>query len=97
MSERYLNRRAYDGRWAVKSILSGLKRTVGSMLTSGKPSQLLAEAAFHALAYTLRREGAIITQNVFNRATLCLTGPSSSCGRTSSLQRSSKRGPFQAT
>ena len=39
----------------VESFFSGLKRTMGSTLTSRKPSQLLAEAAFKVLAYTLRR------------------------------------------
>jgi len=39
----------------VASFFSGLKRTMGSTLTSRKPSQLLAEAAFKVLAYLLRR------------------------------------------
>jgi hypothetical protein len=39
----------------VESFFSGLKRTMGSTLTSRKPSQLLAEAAFKVLVYTLRR------------------------------------------
>jgi hypothetical protein len=39
----------------VASFFSGLKRTMGSTLTSRKPSQLLAQAAFKVLAYTLRR------------------------------------------
>jgi hypothetical protein len=34
----------------IKSFFSGLKRTMGSPLTSSKPSQLLAEAAFKVLA-----------------------------------------------
>ena len=55
MSERYLKRKGYGRRWAVESFFSGLKRTMGSMLTSRKPDQLLAEAAFRVLAYTLRR------------------------------------------
>jgi len=55
MSERYLARKGYGSRWAVESFFSGLKRTMGSTLTSRKPSQLLAEAAFKVLAYTLRR------------------------------------------
>jgi hypothetical protein len=55
MSERYLKRKGYGRRWAVETFFSGLKRTMGSMLTSRKPSQLLAEAAFRVLAYTLRR------------------------------------------
>ena len=40
---------------AVESFFSGLKRTMGSTLTSRTPRQLLAEAAFKVLAYTLRR------------------------------------------
>lgn len=55
MSEKYLKRSGYGSRWAVETFFSGLKRTMGSMLTSRKPKQLLAEAAFRVLAYTLRR------------------------------------------
>jgi len=55
MSGKYLARKGYGTRWAVESFFSGLKRTMGSTLTSRKPSQLLAEAAFKVLAYTLRR------------------------------------------
>jgi hypothetical protein len=55
MSETYLKRKGYGSRWAVETFFSGLKRTMGSMLTSRKPDQLLKEAAFRVLAYTLRR------------------------------------------
>jgi len=55
MTEKYLKRKGYGQRWAVESFFSGLKRTMGSMLTSRKPDQLLAEAAFRVLAYALRR------------------------------------------
>jgi len=55
MSEKYLKRKGYGHRWAVESFFSALKRTMGSTLTSRKPKQLLAEAAFRVLAYTLRR------------------------------------------
>ena len=55
MSETYLKRKGYGARWAVETFFSGLKRTMGSTLTSRTPSQLLAEAAFKVLAYTLRR------------------------------------------
>lgn len=55
MSESYLQRKGYGHRWAVETFFSGLKRTMGSMLTSRRPDQLLAEAAFRVLAYTLRR------------------------------------------
>jgi Transposase DDE domain len=55
MTEKYLKRKSYGQRWAVESFFSGLKRTMGSMLMSRKPKQLMAEAAFRVLAYTLRR------------------------------------------
>jgi len=55
MSEQYLQRKGYGRRWAVESFFSALKRTMGSMLNARKPQQLLAEAAFKVLAYTLRR------------------------------------------
>jgi hypothetical protein len=55
MSKKYLERKGDGSRWAVESFFSGLKRTMGSTLTSRKPSQLLVEAAFKELAYTLRR------------------------------------------
>jgi hypothetical protein len=51
MSEGYLERKGYGTRWAVESFFNGLKWTTGSTLTSRKPSQLLAEAAFKVLAY----------------------------------------------
>jgi hypothetical protein len=55
MSKNYLARMHYGRRWAVETFFSGLKRTMGSMLTSRRPDQLLKEAAFRVLAYTLRR------------------------------------------
>jgi hypothetical protein len=55
MSKNYLEKMEYGRRWAVETFFSGLKRTMGSMLTSRHPSQLLKEAAFRVLAYTLRR------------------------------------------
>lgn len=55
MSKNYLSKMQYGRRWAVETFFSGLKRTMGSMLTSRKPDQLLKEAAFRVLAYTLRR------------------------------------------
>jgi len=55
MSADYLKRKGYGSRWAVETFFSGLKRTMGSTLTSRTPAQLLAEAAFKVLAYTLRR------------------------------------------
>lgn len=39
----------------VETFFSRLKRTMGSMLNLRRPDQLLKEAAFRALAYTLRR------------------------------------------
>jgi len=55
MSKNYLAKMQYGKRWAVETFFSGLKRTMGSMLTSRRPEQLLKEAAFRVLAYTLRR------------------------------------------
>src|SRR5271154_946660 len=55
MSKTYLEKMEYGRRWAVETFFSGLKRTMGSMLTSRRPEQLLKEAAFRVLAYTLRR------------------------------------------
>jgi hypothetical protein len=55
MSKNYLAKMNYGRRWAVETFFSGLKRTMGSMLTSRKPDQLLKEAAFRVLAYALRR------------------------------------------
>lgn len=55
MTEKYLKRKGYGRRWAVESFFSGLKRTMGATLSSRSPKQLLAEAAFKVLAYTLRR------------------------------------------
>jgi hypothetical protein len=55
MTEKYLKHKRYGQRWAVESFFSALKRTTGSTLTSRTPKQLLAEAAFKVLAYTLRR------------------------------------------
>jgi hypothetical protein len=55
MSKNYLAKMAYGKRWAVETFFSGLKRTMGSMLTSRRPEQLLKEAAFRVLAYSLRR------------------------------------------
>jgi len=55
MSKNYLTKMQYGKRWAVETFFSGLKRTMGSMLNSRRPDQLLKEAAFRVLAYTLRR------------------------------------------
>jgi hypothetical protein len=55
MSKNYLKKMSYGRRWAVETFFSALKRTMGSMLTSRRPDQLLKEAAFRVLAYTLRR------------------------------------------
>jgi|ERR1700677_1699993 hypothetical protein len=55
MTEKYLKRKGYSKRWAVETFFSGLKRTMGATLSSRSPKQLLHEAAFKVLAYTLRR------------------------------------------
>jgi len=74
MTEQYLKEQAYGQRWAVESFFSGLKRTMGSMLTSRTPNQLLAEAAFRVLAYTSAVRPISYLMNVFNRARWLLTG-----------------------
>jgi Transposase DDE domain len=55
MSPQYLQQTGYSRRWAVESFFSALKRTMGSALSARRPDQMLAEAAFKVLAYTLRR------------------------------------------
>jgi hypothetical protein len=55
MSPEHLQARGYGQRWAVESFFSGLKRTMGAALSARRPDQMLAEAAFRVLAYTLRR------------------------------------------
>jgi len=55
MSAEHLQARGYGRRWAVESFFSGLKRTMGAALGSRRSEQMLAEAAFRVLAYTLRR------------------------------------------
>ena len=50
-----MRRSMREGGWsAAESFFSGLKRTIGSTLISRKPNQLLVEAAFKVLAYTLQ-------------------------------------------
>lgn len=55
MTEQYLKRAGYTKRWAVETFFSALKRTMGSSLNARRPDQLLAEAAFKVLAYTIHR------------------------------------------
>ena len=55
MSDEHLKARGYGRRWSVESFFSGLKRTMGGALAARCPQQMLAEAAFKVLAYTLRR------------------------------------------
>lgn len=55
MTEQYLEKAGYKKRWSVESFFSALKRTMGSTLNARRPDQMLAEAAFKVLAYTLRR------------------------------------------
>jgi hypothetical protein len=55
MSAEHLKERGYGRRWAVESFFSGLKRTMGDALAARSSHQMLAEAAFKVLAYTLRR------------------------------------------
>jgi hypothetical protein len=55
MSDEHLRQRGYGQRWAVESFFSALKRTSGSALRARRPDQMIAEACFKVLAYTLRR------------------------------------------
>ena len=55
MTPEYLKEQGYGKRWAVESFFSGLKRTMGSVLSARRPQQMLAEATFRVLAYALRR------------------------------------------
>jgi transposase len=55
MTQQYLEKAGYKKRWRVESFFSALKRTMGSTLNARRPDQMLAEAAFKVLAYTLRR------------------------------------------
>ncbi len=55
MSPEHLAERSYGKRWAVESFFSALKRKMGSTLAARRPNQMLAEAAFKLLAYTIFR------------------------------------------
>jgi hypothetical protein len=55
MSPEHLKERHYGKRWAVETFFSGLKRKVGSYLAARHPQQMLAEASFKLLAYTIFR------------------------------------------
>jgi len=55
MSPEYLRRSGYNRRWAVESLFSAMKRTMGSALSARCPEQMVAEAALKVLAYSLRR------------------------------------------
>lgn len=55
MTKQYLEKAGYKKRWSVETFFSALKRTMGSSLNARRPAQMLAEAAFKVLAYTLHR------------------------------------------
>jgi Transposase DDE domain len=55
MSAEHLQERSYGRRWAAESFFSGLKRKVGSTISARRPNQMLAQAAFMVLAYSLFR------------------------------------------
>ena len=55
MTERRLKSNHYGKRWLVESFMSGLKRTMGSALTSRSNTALFAEAKLRVLAYAIRR------------------------------------------
>ena len=55
MTERRLKYNQYGRRWLVESFMSGLKRTMGSALSSRSETALFAEAKLRVLAYAIRR------------------------------------------
>jgi hypothetical protein len=55
MKPRALKKAGFGRRWGVESFFSALKRTMGSALSARSPKQMIAEAAFKVLAYTLKR------------------------------------------
>lgn len=55
MSAQHLKERAYGKRWAVETFFSGMKRKVGSTLSSRNTATQLAEAACKLLAYAIFR------------------------------------------
>lgn len=55
MTPAYVQAQGYHRRWSVESFFSALKRTMGSALNARRPDQMVAEAAWKVLAYTLRR------------------------------------------
>ena len=55
MTADHLKNKGYGRRWLVESFMSGLKRTMGSMLSARNERSLFIEAALKVLAYALRR------------------------------------------
>jgi len=55
MTPEYMKTMKYGKRWHVESFFSGLKRMMGSTLNARTDSNLLREATFKVLAYTLHR------------------------------------------
>ncbi len=55
MISEYLKKQGYGKRWHIESFFSGLKRIMGSALSSRTDDNLLKEAAIRVLAYTLHR------------------------------------------
>jgi len=55
MTEKHLKKHGYGRRWSIESFFSGLKRTMGSVLSARSHDQLMAEASLKVLAYALRR------------------------------------------
>jgi len=55
MTPRRLKRNGYGTRWIAESFMSGLKRTMGSMLQSRTAEALKVEAVLRVLAYAIRR------------------------------------------
>ena len=55
MTDQTLKKAGYGRRWHIESFFSGLKRMTGSALCARNDANLLKEAAFRLLAYTLHR------------------------------------------
>lgn len=55
MTHGHLKKRGYGKRWHIETFFSGLKRMMGSTLSSRTDGNLLKEATIRVLAYTLHR------------------------------------------
>jgi len=55
MTEKTLKDLGYGTRWEVESFMSGMKRTMGSILNARTDRGLMTDAAMKVLAYAIRR------------------------------------------